>query len=101
LCNTSCERRSGYYVTDVNGTATIRDANGQPCYFNNYRPVESPFLSLLPRYDCWRPYQLYLPDKMPPGKYTLTMEMTDLTRPLHYIARKSVEFIVVPPGSRQ
>jgi hypothetical protein len=101
LCNTTCESRNGYFVTDINGIATIRDAQGQECLKWNYSEAELPFLSLLPRYDCWRPYQLYLPRKMPPGKYTLTMVMTDRTRPLRQIAHKSVEFMIVPPGSRQ
>jgi hypothetical protein len=94
LCNTDCERRDDYYVTVVHGTVAIIDTNGTTVCFWNYKAAEAPLQSCLPRYDCCRNYVVWLPGKMPPGRYFLTIEMADETRPTRRVTQKSVEFVV-------
>jgi hypothetical protein len=94
VCNTTCQLRDGYYVTHINGTASIYDQSGQRVAFHDYRLREPPMKSLLPHYDCWRPYAVNLPMHMPAGKYLLTVEITDRTLPTARTARKSVEIVV-------
>lgn len=93
LRNLNCELRDRYYVTSLVSTVSIRDSQGTPVWTYNYRKRETPLRSLLPRYDCYRAYDFFVP-AMPPGKYTLTLEVTDETRQPHRVAQKSVEFIV-------
>jgi hypothetical protein len=94
LGNTSCELRNGYYVTDINGKASITDTAGNVVLFQDFREKEKPLYSASAVHDCCRTYVRYLPAVMPPGKYFLTMEVTDETRPLRRVARKTVEIIV-------
>ena len=94
VCNTTCQLRDGYYVTHITGTASIIDQNGTEVVHHDYRLREPPMKSLLPHYDCWRPYNVNLARDMPAGKYLLTVEITDRTLPAMRTARKSVEIIV-------
>jgi hypothetical protein len=99
LRNIACEQRGGYFVTALNGTMTIHDAQGTPVWSYNYRKREPLLRSLMPRSDCFRAYDFFVP-AMPPGKYTLTIDIVDETYQLHRTARKSVEFLVAPPAGQ-
>jgi hypothetical protein len=94
LSNTSCELRDGYYVTDINGQLSITDSAGNRVLFQDFRQKETPLRNASAVYDCSRTYMLYLPAVMPPGKYLLTMDVADVTRPARRVTRKSIEFIV-------
>jgi hypothetical protein len=101
LCNTDCELRGEYYVSEVYGKAWISNARGEEKWLHDYRDNALLF-SRLPRYDCCHTYMVPLPAGIPPGQYVLTMELTDKTHPLpdktlpppHRVTRKSLEFIV-------
>jgi hypothetical protein len=103
LCNTDCELRGEYYVSEVVGEVSISDAHGKKLWWHNYSAHDDALLfSRLPRYDCCHTYMAPLPASVPPGQYVLTMELTDKTHPLpdktppppHRVTRKSIEFIV-------
>jgi hypothetical protein len=86
-----------YYTTRLNGTISIRDRQGQPVWSYNYRKKELPLQSREPRSDCYRCYEFYVPASVPPGKYTLTIEIVDETCQPHRVAQKSVDFHVAAP----
>jgi hypothetical protein len=96
LRNMTCERRDRYFTTNLNGKVAILDHQGTQVWSYNYRPLEKPLLSLMPRFDCYRSYDFYMP-AMPQGKYTLTMEIVDETCQPYRVAQKSVEFNVAAP----
>jgi hypothetical protein len=96
LRNMTSELRDHYFTTNLNGKVTILDNQGMQVWTYNYRKLEKPLLSLMPRFDCYRSYDFFVP-AMPPGKYTLTMEIVDETCQPYRVAQKSVEFNVAAP----
>jgi hypothetical protein len=87
--------RDRYYTTLLNGTVRIRDQQGATVWSYNYRKREQPLQSGEPRFDCYRSYDFFVPP-MPPGRYTLSIEIVDETCQPHRMAQKSVEFLVAP-----
>jgi hypothetical protein len=96
LRNLTCELRGTAYVTALAGSVNIRDARGDTVWSYNYRKREQPLCSPNPRFDNFRAYGFYVPT-MPPGQYTLTVEIVDETQQPFRMAHKSVEFVVAPP----
>jgi hypothetical protein len=96
LRNMTSQLRERYYTTVLNGTVWVRDSQGALVWSYNYRKREQPLQSLMPRSDCYRSYDFFVPS-MPPGKYTLTIEVVDETCQPHRVAQKSVEFNVAAP----
>ena len=77
---------------------SISDGQGQkPPWIYNYRGRENPVPSLTPRSDCYQVYDFSV-RAMPPGRYTLTLDIVDESREPFRKASKSVEFVVGPPG---
>ena len=96
---TSAQRDDGYYVTALHGKVSLKDATGEVFGFD-FTGHEQPFISATACYDCYRPYDFYVP-MVPPGHYTLTVEVADETRPGRHQARKSMDFTVAAPTARQ
>jgi hypothetical protein len=99
LRNLSCELRDNSYVTILNGTVKILDGQNKIVWSHNYRLREVPLSNRMPRYDCCRVYDFPVP-MMPPGKYTLSIEILDVTRQPFRSAQRSVEFNVAPPANQ-
>jgi hypothetical protein len=96
LHNITSQRRDPYYTTVLNGTVRVLNSQDQEVYFYNYRKDEKPLQSLLPHFDCYSCYNFNMP-AIPPGKYTLTLEIVDETCQPHRVAKKSVEINVAAP----
>jgi hypothetical protein len=96
---TSAQRDDGYYVTALHGKVSLKDATGE-VWSLDFRGREQPLISATACYDCYRPYDFYVP-VVPPGHYTLIIEIADETRPGRRLARKSVDFTVAAPVSHQ
>jgi hypothetical protein len=95
--NLSGVLENGYYTTRLNGTVSIRDRQGDTKWSYNYRKREQPLQSREPRSDCHRCYDFCVPPGVPPGHYTLTIEVVDETCQPHRVAQKSVDFQVIAP----
>ncbi len=96
LRNIASEQQGTYYTTALNGTVSLNDGQGKPIWTYNYRQREQPLRSSMPRSDCYRAYDFYVP-AVPPGRYTLTFEVVDETRQPHRTAKRSVDFVVAGP----
>jgi hypothetical protein len=96
LRNIASEQQGNYYATSLNGTVSLNDGQGKPVWTYNYRQREQPLRSSMPRSDCYRAYDFYVP-AVPPGRYTLTFEVVDETRQPQRTAKRSVEFVVAGP----
>jgi hypothetical protein len=99
LRNVASELRDGYYVTVLHGKVSLKDAQGQG-WDHDFREWEKPLKTATASFDCYRPYDFYVPH-VPPGRYTLTFEVTDETHAPRRVARKSIEFTVAARGSKQ
>jgi hypothetical protein len=99
LRNLASVARDGYYTTVLHGKVILMDATGQ-VWDHDFRERERPLVSATACYDCYRPYDFYVPN-VPPGHYTLTLEVADETRATRRVARKSIEFMVAPQTTRQ
>src|SRR5262249_8086848 len=94
LSNFASEPRNGSYETVLTSTLEIRQADSDP----NSKPIwyhrENPrIVSHALRTDHHEHYFFYLPP-LPPGNYTLSLQVIDETRPEHRAVRKSLEFRV-------
>jgi hypothetical protein len=75
----------------------VRDAQGKQWWYADFRDRDRPFHHYL-RHALWNDhhgnYSFYMP-RIPPGNYTLTMTVKDITRPnAQRVAQKSLEFRV-------
>jgi hypothetical protein len=94
LRNITCTERDGAYFTSLNGVIQIRDAQGAELWQWNCRASQPPLQrDDQPRSDWYRRYDFWMPN-MPPGKYVLTIEVTDELHQPHRVAEKSIEFEV-------
>ncbi len=82
--NMTCEKRHGYYETKVSSTVRIRDAQGAECVLRNFSGRDGSGRDGCLRDKTIRPdqsliYNFYVSKKMPPGNYTLSVEVRDET----------------------
>src|SRR5262249_41084265 len=56
--------------------------------------------SLTPRQDCFINFQFPVPSKVPPGEYTLRIQVRDDGGPAPRAAERSLDFKVTAAGSR-
>jgi hypothetical protein len=94
--NLSSVPQGRYWTTRLNSTLSLRDGEGAVVWSYNYRNREQPLQSAEPHSDCYRNYYFFVP-ALPPGKYTLCLEVVDETCQQQRVARKSVEFPVAAP----
>jgi hypothetical protein len=97
LRNLTSEVRGTAYETRLQSTMRIFDQGGKEVVFRAFPDRDGPFRTLTPLPDYFKSYSFYVPH-MPPGKYTLTFEVKDVTRPeTPRSACKSLEFRVAAP----
>jgi hypothetical protein len=107
--NLSCAPRGGAYETVLGSELEIRERNlstqqGRRVVTMNLGTYTD--RSQTPRQDFFLNCRFNVPERLPPGLYTLRVTVKDVTpsadgRPVHArVARRSLDFKVVPPGGR-
>src|SRR5581483_1631178 len=100
LRNFACERREGHYETRLASSVEIRDHKGEQVWFYRFDKRQENLRSRTLLHDYSNNYSFYVPH-IPPGTYTLTIQVADETRPeARRIAQKSLEFRVTAPALR-
>jgi hypothetical protein len=98
LRNLASQPRGNGYETVLHSTIKIYDSDNKEIFMRNYPGREGPFRTLTPLPDFYKGYNFFVPT-MPPGRYTLTIEVRDVTRPDQpRTASRSLEFRVAVPG---
>jgi hypothetical protein len=97
LRNFTCARQGPAYLTRLASTLEIRDANGKIVWRHDCNDRDRPERSHTPLRDYFRNYGFYVPETIPPGLYTLRLQVTDI--PTGRVARSSLDFRIttVPP----
>lgn len=96
--------RGALHETWLASKLEIRDDNGGVVSREDF-PAQQPDRSHSLRHDYFISYSLPVPCHLRPGKYTLWVEVRDLTGqqarnvPAHRIAQRSLDFRVTPPGT--
>lgn len=97
LRNFACEKRDPYHETLLSSYVEIRDVQnpkGSPTWKYRFDDSKLPVRSRARLHDFFNNYSFYVPD-IPPGRYILTIQVTDETRPeKRRLARESLEFQV-------
>lgn len=96
--NFTCAREGSSYQTRLTSSLEILDADGAVCWRHDYKEGDSPERSHTPMRDYFRNYGFFVPEKFPPGLYTLRIHLTDL--PTGRTARGSLDFRVTTVPSR-
>jgi hypothetical protein len=95
LRNLCSEKRGSWFETRLTSTVAIIDGAGQEQWKYDFTREDGRLRSHTPRPDHFFNYSFMVPTKLPPGDYTLTVEVRDLTRPsAPRVARKSLPFHV-------
>jgi hypothetical protein len=84
------------YLTRLSSSVEIRDPGpgGKQQWYYSFKEQEGPLYKQTPWHDCFGNYRFYMP-RLPPGTYTLTITIRDLTRPeAPRVAKKSLELRV-------
>lgn len=79
LRNLCSLERKGAYLTRLSGSVAIRDARNKICDYRDFKDDSNPIVSQTPRRDFFRNYTFHVPS-LPPGSYTLTVTVRDLTK---------------------
>ncbi len=96
--NFTCAREGAGYQTRLGSSLEILDADGAVCWRHDYKEGDNPERSHAPMRDYFRNYRFFVPEKFPPGLYTLRIHLTDL--PTGRTARASLDFRVTTVPSR-
>lgn len=98
LRNVCSERREHYHETLLSSYVEItdpRDPKGRVLWKHRFDDSKQPLRSRTRLHDYYNNYSFYVPQRLPPGTYQLTIQVTDETRrEAPRVARKSVEFRV-------
>jgi hypothetical protein len=101
LRNITCKPHNNSFLTSVHGVIRVLDEQGKNVYEHNYdRLGKSQTEIRVANPDWFWRGDFWVPKGMPPGKYTLTVEIVDEMAQPHQRAHKSVEFVVGTPGGR-
>lgn len=98
LSNFTSARQGSVYVTRLASTLEILDAAGTIVWRQDLGDRDRPERSHTLWRDYFRNYRFYLPEKMPPGLYTLRIHVTDV--PTERTARGSLDFRVTTVPAR-
>jgi len=91
--NICCKKHDNHHVTQLSSSVEIHDRAGKQVYYHFFG--RQPVQTLTPLRDYYNNYSFYVPNKLPPGTYTLTIHVTDETYPeRRRVASKSIEFRV-------
>ena len=104
LRNFASELSNGTYTTKLSSTVEIRpqgsDPSAKPTWFFSFDDGKQPLRSRTLLNDYFNNYSFYVPN-IPPGTYTLTIQIADETRPGEQrVVRKSLEFRVTSVSAR-
>ena len=100
LRNFASEFKGGYHTTRLASTVEIRDQKGDRVWFYRFADGKQPLRSHTLLHDYFNNYRFSVPP-MPAGTYTLTIQVTDETRPDQpRTAAKSLEFRVTSVSAR-
>ncbi|HXG09954.1 MAG TPA: hypothetical protein VNK04_09210 [Gemmataceae bacterium] len=92
-----------FHETRLATRLEIRDLRGERVWLSDAAAKE-PGRSHTPRRECFLTCAFSVPAKLPPGRYTLWVEVKDVTRhssrevPPHRVARRSLDFQVTAGG---
>jgi hypothetical protein len=101
LRNFASEFRSGSYATRLSSSVEIRDQKGDKIWFYQFDDRKQPIRSQTLLHDYFNNYCFYVPSGLPAGTYTLTIQVTDETRPGQpRVASKQLEFRVTSMSAR-
>src|SRR5262249_11346815 len=98
LRNFTCARQGPVYLTRLASTLAILDADGTVAWFQDCHDRDRPERSHTPWRDYFRNYSFYVPEKIPPGLYTLRIHVTDV--PTRWTARASLDLRVTTVPAR-
>lgn len=92
--NLGSMKKGSVYQSQLSSSVEIVDERGERLWFKNCDEHEKPLCFPTPRHDPHTSYAVYVP-AIPPGNYTLTLRVRDLTRPeLNRTTQKSLPFRV-------
>lgn len=101
LQNFASLSRGSHYETELATRLELRDLRDNRVWVKDF-PAEQPDRSHTLRHDYFIAYRFWVPAQIPPGLYTLWVEVRDITGnrgkevPPHRIARRSLQFRVAP-----
>jgi hypothetical protein len=99
LANVASKQNGSWHETWLAGRVEIRDFNRKVVWFENHPPC--PDRSHSPRRDYFISYHFWVPPCLPPGRYTLQVEIKDVTLlPVRDSAGVSPQPLEVPPQRR-
>ncbi|MBI3407391.1 MAG: hypothetical protein HY040_03420 [Planctomycetes bacterium] len=103
LRNFASELRGGAYETILSSSLEIRpayaDPESKPIWFKHFTDRKTPLRSRTLLTDYYNHYVFFVPP-LPPGNYTLVLQIADETRPERRVARKELEFRVNSVSAR-
>jgi hypothetical protein len=107
LRNVSSRQRGDLYETRLVGTVELLDFEGRSAYRRDFSPP--PHVGRSARRDFFVKCSFSVPRKVPPGRYTMRVEIRDVTAlppdaatvrpPLHRIASQTLDLQVTTPRS--
>jgi hypothetical protein len=101
LRNITCKPHNNAFLTSIHGVIRVMDGQGNNVYECNYdRLGKSQTEIRVANPDWFWRGDFWVPQRMPPGKYTLSVEIVDEMAQPHQRAQKSVEFVVGSAGAR-
>jgi hypothetical protein len=105
LRNFACLPREGFYETHLTSTLEIHDYHDHVVWRQDF--PTPPDRSNSPRQDYFISYRFWVPQRLPPGSYTLWVQVKDVTglqgkdAPAGRTARRSLDFRVTGKGTAQ
>lgn len=103
LRNFVSQPQASFYETRLASTLEIRDLRNKPVWRMDF-PAQQPDRSHTLRHDYFISFRFPVPREVPPGLYTLWVEVRDVTGiqgrevPAHRVARRSLDFEVKGPA---
>jgi hypothetical protein len=95
LRNFASEHRNGNFETRFGSSVEIRDAQGQMMWSYRFGDEKQTILSRTQLHDYNTAYSFHVPKSIPPGVYTLIVQINDETNPdARRSVRKAMEFRV-------
>lgn len=95
LQNFMRELRNGQYETRLASSVEIRDSKGETMWSYRFEDGKQALRTRTPRNDYYNSYSFHVPRSIPPGVYTLVVQIADETSPgSRRVAQKTMEFRV-------
>jgi hypothetical protein len=102
--NFTSEVQGDFYITRLASSLWICDFNKKLVFRQDFPDCRTPEgdtadRSRTPRTDYFITYKLQLPAKVPPGKYTLWVQVEDVLSRPRRLGQRSLDFVVTPEGT--